>query len=222
MIESGVVYHHRRNALDVPADFSEVFRYLGIPRADDLRHVEIPPESSGLVSSAVEQMHGLLRPQSLYAMFPVRLAPEDSAFTIEFAGQHLKSRDLTRNLAGCTRLFLVAATIGPQVDALIRRWTKLDSAKAAVMQAAGSMFMESYLDELNAFLSAEASKLGFVTKPRYSPGYGDVPLDVQRIFFSLLPCAQKISLTLTDSLLMLPEKSVTAFIGLKAEPSPAS
>ena len=52
-------------------------------------------------------------------------------------------------------------------------------------------------------------------RPRFSPGYGDVSLEVQKDFFRLLPC-QRIGLTLMDTLIMSPEKSVTAFIGIKA------
>ena len=38
---------------------------------------------------------------------------------------------------------------------------------------------------------------------------------VSYIFFRLLNCTQKIGLTLMDSFIMAPEKSITAFIGLE-------
>ena len=83
------------------------------------------------------------------------------------------------------------------------------------MQAAGAMFTETFVDVLNQNIARQAAADGWQVNPRYSPGYGDVPLDTQRIFFSLLPCTSKIGLTLTDSLVMAPEKSVTAFIGMR-------
>ena len=55
-------------------------------------------------------------------------------------------------------------------------------------------------------------------KPRFSPGYGDVPLEIQKDIVMLLDCAKRIGVSLNDSLLMSPSKSVTAFIGLQ-EPS---
>ena len=50
-------------------------------------------------------------------------------------------------------------------------------------------------------------------KPRFSPGYGDLSLEVQKEIFSLLDCPRKIGVSLGDSLLMTPSKSVTAIIG---------
>ena len=127
----------------------------------------------------------------------------------------MESKYLAKNLVECSRVILIASTIGPMADNLIRRFTKLDAARAAIMQAAGAMFIESYLDQLNAQLEREAAEQGFKLHSRFSPGYGDVSLEVQRHFFSLLPCTQRIGLTLTDSLVMAPEKSVTAFIGME-------
>lgn len=169
-MQSGVAYFHRQNPKDVPADIPEVFRYLGFPSSAAERPAEaarkaVPEETMTLVARSVSQMREALRPNAVYMMFPLRVSPdcaspEDERPSVEFAGRRLESGDLAGNLAACTQVFLVAATIGPQVDAMIRRWAKLDSATAAVMQAVGAMFIESYLDGLNAFLRDEARKSG--------------------------------------------------------------
>ena len=125
----------------------------------------------------------------------------------------LHSKDLGANLKDCSKVALVAATIGPQVDALIRRYSSTDSVYASILQATGAMYIEEVVDLLNAEIKKIAEAQGLKTRPRYSPGYGDVPLDIQRDFFRLLPCT-RIGLTLMDTLIMAPEKSVTAFIGL--------
>ncbi len=242
-METGTTYQHRLSANLLAADEREVYRYAGYSKAALLNAEAITPETSVLVSECIAAMRPVLRPQAVYAVFPLTVGGAAAAFAAaapgtaapnstllattapgtavggseicSFAGYTMKSACLARNLAGCSRVILFAATIGPQVDFLIRKSAKLDAARGAVMQAAGAMFAESYADFLNAELSRLAAAGGFVLKPRYSPGYGDVPLDVQRVFFSLLPCAQKIGLTLTSSLVMAPEKSVTAFIGMK-------
>ena len=54
---------------------------------------------------------------------------------------------------------------------------------------------------------------GLAVRPRFSPGYGDLPLALQREVFAALDCPRRIGLTLSDSLLMSPTKSVTALIG---------
>ena len=132
---------------------------------------------------------------------------------LRFADVTLHSRDLARNLTGCKQVALLAATIGPQVDGLIRRHSSLDPVYASILQATGAMFIEELVDLVNDEIKKIAAAQGLKTKPRYSPGFGDVPLQVQKDFFRLLPCT-RIGLTLMDTLIMAPEKSVTAFVGL--------
>ena len=224
MIEDFVIQHHRMEAAAVPVDLDETYRYMGIARSVVLgKDGGIPPELRQMVEACVEQMQGTLKAQSVYTSFPLEIVyPDQSAECgdvalpiIKFGEVQFASKYLAKNLAGCSRVILIASTIGPMADNLIRRFTKLDAARAAIMQAAGAMFIESYLDQLNAQLEREAAEQGFKLHSRFSPGYGDVSLEVQRHFFSLLPCTQRIGLTLTDSLVMAPEKSVTAFIGME-------
>ena len=133
---------------------------------------------------------------------------------IQFADLKFNSKDLSKNLKNCSKIVLAAVTVGSQVDYLIRKTQIQDSAKASVMQAVGAAFAENTIETLNTVISQLAEQNGFKTHPRYSPGYGDVPLSFQKEFFRLLPCA-KIGLTLMETLIMAPEKSVTAFIGIE-------
>lgn len=132
---------------------------------------------------------------------------------IKFADLEFNSADLGRNLKDCKKVAIFAATLGPQVDAMIRKAEITSSVEATVLQATGAMYIEEVVELLNEEIKKEAAALGFKTKPRYSPGYGDVPLTMQKDFFRLLPCT-RIGLSLMDTLIMAPEKSVTAFIGL--------
>ena len=232
MIEDSVIYHHRVDAASVPVDMDETYRYMGFARSVVLgKDGGIPQDIQELVSSCVQQMHSTLKAQSVYTCLPLEIdfPAETTGETTDSAGEQkseglplikigsiqFESKYLARNLAGCSKVILIASTIGPLADNLIRRFTKLDSAKAAIMQAAGAMFIESYLDSFNAQLEKEAEEQGFKLHSRFSPGYGDVSLEIQRHFFSILPCTQRIGLTLTNSLVMAPEKSVTAFIGME-------
>ena len=213
-------------------DFVETARYLGYKR------LSLPDEQiSTLIDECIRELYSLISPQAVYDFFELEVlqadfvkndsAQADSAQTgvlpvIQFADVKIASVDLARNLHGCTKVALLAATIGPQVDSSIRRCQTLNPAKAAVMQAAGAMYIEKFVDLVNDEIkkvvcgsldSVDGKEL--VCKPRYSPGFGDVSLEVQKDFFRLLPCA-RIGLTLMDSLIMSPEKSVTAFQGIKA------
>ena len=185
-------------------DFKEVARYLGYRRA-------VPPEAdvAALMEKAAAEMQSVMKPQAVFEIFDLS---EDNQ-ELRFADVTLHSRDLGRNLESCSKVALLAATIGPQVDALIRRHSSLDPVYASILQATGAMYIEELIDLVNSEIKKIAEAQGLKTKPRYSPGYGDVPLQVQKDFFRLLPCT-RIGLTLMDTLIMAPEKSVTAFVGL--------
>lgn len=131
-----------------------------------------------------------------------------------FADTSIISHDLLNNLKDSKEIALIAATIGPQVDSYIRRAQLTDPVYASICQATGAMYIEKIVDGLNKEIKNIAHSKGKSTYPRYSPGYGDVPLTVQKDFFRLLNC-ERIGLTLMDTLIMAPEKSVTAFIGIK-------
>ena len=186
-------------------DLKEVARYLGYRRAT-------PPDTdvTALMEKAAQEMQAVMKPQAAFEIFPVTLGLDPE---VSFADVSLRSRDLSTNPAGCSKVALLAATIGPQVDALIRRHSSLDPVYASILQATGAMFIEEVVDLVNDEIKKIAEAQGLKTKPRYSPGFGDLPLEVQKDFFRLLPCT-RIGLTLMDTLIMAPEKSVTAFVGL--------
>jgi len=191
-------------------DLSEVFRYLGYTLKD---RTNLEDEVHPIVTDVVQQFKNLMIPQSVYVCYPLKV--EDDVLI--FHDNRLKSRDLSRYLKECTAVYLFAATLGPKVDQQIQRMQKLDPVRAVCMQATGAMYIEKYCDYLCDLFKEEAAKDGFVPRHRFSPGFGDVPLETQKLFFSLLDCSKKIGLTLMDTLIMAPEKSVTAFVGLKKE-----
>ena len=86
------------------------------------------------------------------------------------------------------------------------------------MQAIGAAAIEEWTDEAERDIRREL-KEGETLVSRYSPGYGDWPLEAQRRLFELLDAPRKAGVSLTDSLLMVPSKSVSAIIGVKTEVS---
>ena len=64
----------------------------------------------------------------------------------------------------------------------------------------------------------EAEREGLFTRPRYSPGYGDLPLGLQREISRILNMPKEIGVSLTEALLMTPSKSVTALVGVSDKP----
>lgn len=114
--------------------------------------------------------------------------------------------------------YALLATLGMGVDLLIRRMAVTDSALAAAVSACASAYIDEYIDDV---LKAEGERLlrerGEFFTPRFSPGYGDMPLSMQPALLLWLG-AEKLGVYLTETFFMIPEKSVSAFLGITKEP----
>lgn len=124
----------------------------------------------------------------------------------------VKSRDLTKNLKGCSYVYFFAVTSGLGVDRLLMKYKKTDSLKAMMIDCIASSGIECRCDEVNGLIVKDKK-----SRPRYSPGYGDMGLEYQPTILSFLDAQRQLGITLTESMLMLPVKSVTAIIGIKEE-----
>ncbi len=119
-------------------------------------------------------------------------------------------------LKDCDQVILLAATLGAEPDLLQKQLRLRDMSEAVILDAAGSAAVENVCDNLCADLAAQFAPR-FLTE-RFSPGYGDFPLSQQRWFFRLLDMPRRLGVSLTESLLMLPQKTVTAVVGISDRP----
>ena len=128
-------------------------------------------------------------------------------------GTVFRSKALARYAGEATELFLFGATLGSRVDSALRRMALTSVAEAGAGQAVAAALIETYCDDCCAKLQKQLPE-GKCLKWRFSPGYGDWPLEEQRILFAVLDCAHSIGLTLTESCMMAPVKSVTAVMAI--------
>ncbi|MBP5587644.1 MAG: hypothetical protein J6X37_02850 [Treponema sp.] len=213
------VFMHRMMGDSISADISETFRYSGIAKTDAPQ-----PESDmyKLACRAQDVILSCMNPRSCYIRFDLSVSENDRGLSgevkkISFGNKTIYSKDLANNLKGCHCVYLFSATLGPEVDRAIQKNSRLNPALSVFLQSAGAMYIEEYCNKLEEFLLEAEKKNGNAFVPRFSPGYGDVSLETQKIFFEILNCQKNLALTLNDSLIMSPEKSVTAFIGVKKE-----
>ena len=183
----------------------EIRRYLGMKRDSEAMN-ELIEECVALLEKAAVPRHIYVRlPLSWKDGFPV------------IDSEVIESRNLAKNLDGCSEIVIMACTLGAEVDRLIAKYNVISMAHAAVLQAAGAAMIEEVCDEVNEEIRRNAEENGFYCHPRFSPGYGDLKLETQKLIFSLINLPKEIGLTLNESMLMTPFKSVTAFIGLSKE-----
>ena len=185
-----------------PWDIQEILRYAGV-RGE-------APEMEPLLQECLAEAADNLNYQACWTTFPLQHNEEllDLGFT------STASASLTSHLANCQQVLIFAATIGIGLDRLIHRYSRLSPAKALLLQAIGTERIESLCDIFCRNIADQQAVLGKSVTRRFSPGYGDLPLTMQKDLFQVLDCSRKIGLTLNDSLLMSPSKSVTALMGI--------
>lgn len=185
-------------------DLKEVARYMQSP--------VLTEEIKSLISSCDEESRAVLTPSVVLSKFPLVIRDDgtlDLGFTVT------DSRSLSKRLEGCTDIVLFAATVGLGMDRLIRKYSKISPSRALCLQGLGAERVEALCTLVCEDIEKEYSALGLLPKARFSPGYADLPLSLQKDIFSVLPCSRAIGLTLNESLLMSPTKSVTAIVGLQ-------
>ena len=184
---------------------SEILRYMGCPpeKADDLLRAR--------VEECARELLGVVRPR--WSWREVGLAFEEAGVRLE-GGLLLPGEDLKAHLAGCGRAAVFCATLGAEVDALIRRAERLDMAKALVLDCCASAAVEEVCDQIEEELQGKFPGRFFPF--RYSPGYGDLTLEVQGELLALLDAPRRVGLCATANHLLTPRKSVTAILGIAA------
>jgi len=199
--KTGVTGEHRMR---------EAVRYLGYGKNK-------PDETTKkLLKESFQELDSAVRVRSCCRSFDL-VMEEDGHFFIE--GFEFVSRSLYRNLAGCSKIAVFGITLGTGVDLLIRRFEVTDMAHAVVLQAAAAAYLEEECGSLQESVRKEAEKSGFYLRPRFSPGYGDFDLAYQKQVMELLDLPRKAGITMTETFMMAPVKSVTAFIGMSREHS---
>lgn len=187
---------------------SEIRHYDAPPvdKNEILRYMKGEASSLPLVDAALAASEGVLSYRVCYRVDPCRI----SASAVETPYATWESASLAASFSGCEKVIAFAATIGVGIDRLIARFGLLSPVRSLALSAVGSERIEALCD---AFCRDMEQELGPLTR-RFSPGYGDFPLSAQEEIFSLLTPHKAIGLTLTASGMMIPEKSVTALIGV--------
>ena len=196
-----VVYY--RPSVLPPPDRKEILRYAGAKGETS--------ESAALLDRCLKEAEKSFSYGVCYRFFSI----EEKKDCLSLGFTETKSMTARRALLGCDSLLVFAATLGNGIDRLLARYSRLSPARALLLQAIGAERVETLCDSFLAEIGEKIKKEGAIFCPRFSPGYGDLPLALQMDIFAALDCTRRLGLTLNESLLMAPSKSVTAIVGIK-------
>lgn len=184
----------------------EIWRYAGYFGSFD----EITAELKNILSEVISDLYGAFDYKVCYRRMPIIWEggmPKGAVYG--------NSKALSQTLCGCGETIIFAATIGLKIDRYISKNQNVSPLKALIAQAFGAERVESLCDKFCDDITDALSKEKLTVTKRFSPGYSDLPLETQTEFFKLLDCNRQIGISLGDSLLMIPSKSVTAIMGIK-------
>ena len=184
----------------------EVMRYLGY------RGVAADDRTVSHITELIDLFTLNVIPKNVYGIWDCQIASSD----VTLGGINVHSQNLAQHLEGCRHAALLAATLGPEADTLIRRFSVQDMEKAVVAQAVCAAMIEAYCDEIESELARKPEFDGLHPTARFSPGYGDFDIVHQKDILNILNSG-RIGLTLTDGYMLIPSKSVTAVIGFATE-----
>lgn len=185
-------------------DQKEALRYLG--------YVGNNPEENiqKILNECESNVLDIIEPKYLYKCF--NILSSEGKIVLDNCKLELTGNDIINHLKGCTKVILMCATLSINMDRFIRVTQITDMTKAVIIDSLASVAIEKVCDNIQDDIMEEFC--GYFQTYRFSPGYGDFPIEIQKDFLSVLDAQKKIGLTSTDDCILTPKKSVTAVIGL--------
>lgn len=189
-----------------PINKDEVLRYLGY------RNQYLDQQTDGLIDECMEEMRSLIKAKHVYRLFDIDRKNEE--IHLKETNLSLQGKDIKNHLKYSHQCILMAVTLGNNVDSKIRYYEKVSMTKALILDACATTAIEEICDEICLDIEKTINKENKALTSRFSPGYGDLPIDVQNIFLSVLGAQKAIGLTASSHSILIPRKSVTAVVGV--------
>ncbi len=186
---------------------NEALRYLGYRKGMDI--TDIRPSLDICEKRLIERASA----RYIYKIFPIEFTTgvAISGSNIVFSGEDIKN-----HLKNCTHIIILTATLGASVDMLINSLQKTNMSEALITDSLANAAIEQVCNKAEEDISKALNGKHFTW--RFSPGYGDFPLDYQSKIIEITQSSKKIGLCVNPSGMLIPVKSVTAIIGISDSP----
>lgn len=183
---------------------AEAYRYMGYKGGAMSANVD------ALCTECEQRLLAKITPKFVWRVFDIDIT--ENGVEIMNTALVFKGRDIAEHLRGCEKCVLLAATLGAGADSVIRAYEVAAMEKAVIADSLASAAIEQVCDAAEREIQSQLDRYNFTW--RFSPGYGDFPLDVQRELVRTLDANKRIGLCVSESLILTPRKSVTAVMGV--------
>lgn len=184
----------------------DVLRYLGY------KNQKIDSITEILIQESIDEIKTLIRARYTYKSFKINRNEDE--IELEGSSLSLLGDDIKRHLGKSENCILIAATLGHHVDTKIKYYEKVDMTKALILDSCATVFIEELCDGVCSEIENNLKKDQKKLTSRYSPGYGDLSIEIQNDFLLNLDAKRIIGLNASSNSILIPRKSVTAIVGI--------
>lgn len=190
-------------------DRKEALRYMGY------RGQKIDESLQNLLDDCIDEVMDISKQSFIYEIFDIESREE--GLYLKGSTLMLRGEAIHAHLKKAEKCAVMAVTLGLEVDRRIAFYSKTNLTKSLVFDACAAAAVESLCDMVQSEIAAKAVAMGLEITSRFSPGYGDFSIDIQKEIAKVLKTYEKLGLSVNESSIMIPRKSVTAVIGMQAE-----
>ena len=194
--------------------YEQSLRYLG------WRGQALEPELERDLQAVIIECERLAQPRFVWRSFS--FSCKEDEIKLANTAFAFNSRSLVGLLKNASEAALMAVTLGQRLEIELQRLGQSNVSHAVMLDAVASAMVESVCDDAEREIGRYAEQNKLTPLPRFSPGYGDWELSSQPMLLSILNANRRIGLSCTSSNLLLPQKSVTALVGLLPESAVAN
>ncbi len=201
---------HKINPGDIVIKPAALARLMGLDPTD------IPEPYSELIDGEIQMVKSYKNIQGGYRIIKdVRFDKKNNIIILEDASLKIE-KQVMHNLRNSEMLAIIACTAGREItDRSKKHMNEGDFLEGYVADLTGSLLAEATMDFVHKKLTHQMEQKGLKVTNRYSPGYCNWDVAEQHNLFSLFP-DHFCGITLSDSALMNPIKSVSGIIGIGA------
>ncbi len=184
--------------MEIKYDLSLVKRYLGMD--------ENPNEIDQDIEELYQKLLPLVKPRYYYQVFDFKKNP------VTIKNRVFNSNDIDKLLESSEKVIILAVTLGVTIEQQLRKYSISNKLYSVISDALLSSMVEDYQESVIDEIKQDYPSKHFTDA--FAPGYGDMDIKYQRDIFDLLQLEKRVGINLTDTMLMIPRKSITCIIGI--------
>lgn len=195
-------------ATNLSINKSEVLRYLGY------KGQCIDENLNQKINQCIDETKENIDLKYVYEIYDIKNNIKSHIVEFNNSNLRIESKDVSELLKDCDKCILMSATLGFNIEKKIRTYSYKNLTKGVIIDACATTSIEEACDIIQDNILKDVSKENKTLTMRYSPGYGDLDIRVNKDILNILNSQRKIGITVTDTGIMIPRKSVVALIGI--------